>query len=208
MARVSSAPALKANSSGSPVGRAPDPSSRFGGTVVPVAKNRKGSAGKIARKTGVNNAHLSSTTGGSGRPRGGRGGRNSSSSSSSNFGNTISYGEIGKHLGDNNSSSYGGAKNTGNLSLEDWFDEHAPSGGGGSGGGGGGGWRGTRSAGVRGGSNGGETSSARWSEWKTVCRTRKTSATVELPRPLSQPRGLRYRVGARRREEGKRVTFR
>lgn len=52
----------------------------------------------------------------------------------------------------------------------------------------------------------------KWGGWKTVCTTRRTAETVELRRAMDSeycpPVGLRYRVGARRREEGKRVTFR
>lgn len=149
--------------------------------------------GKIERNNGTDHAFLSSTYGGSSsRSRRGWG--------SSDNGNTISYGDdTSKNGGD--SGCYAGTRSTDNLSLEDWFDDHASSREGG-------GWRGTRSGGVCGDSAGGESVSARWSEWKTVCQTRKTSATVQLPRPLSRPHGLRYRVGARRREEGKGVTFR
>lgn len=53
-----------------------------------------------------------------------------------------------------------------------------------------------------------------WSAWATICSTAKTRARVELPNPAamsvsaSLPLGLRYRVGARRRDAVHRVTFR
>lgn len=57
-----------------------------------------------------------------------------------------------------------------------------------------------------------ECSTGRWGEWTTVCKTRKTAETVDLPRAVDRastpPLGLRYRVGARRREAGARAAFR
>lgn len=62
-------------------------------------------------------------------------------------------------------------------------------------------------------SGNGESAKETWGEWRTVCRTRKTVETVELPRGGGRevgtlPQGLRYRVGARRRKAGKHVAFR
>ena len=55
-------------------------------------------------------------------------------------------------------------------------------------------------------------STGRWGEWTTICKTRRTAETVELPRAVDRggvaPLGLRYRVGARRREEGMKAAFR
>jgi len=55
-----------------------------------------------------------------------------------------------------------------------------------------------------------------WGAWKTVCRTKKTRETVELPRlapslprgAASAPTGLRYRVGSRRVDTIQRAAFR
>ncbi|CAM9288777.1 unnamed protein product, partial [Laminaria digitata] len=54
-------------------------------------------------------------------------------------------------------------------------------------------------------------SEGRWGEWTTICKTRRAAETVQLPRTFDRggvlPLGLRYRVGARRREEGGRAAF-
>lgn len=197
MARAAPPPLLKAKSYSSPGRRAPNQSACVGNSVT-RARYIKDPEGKTTRNK-TDHPFLSSTYWGSSSSSRSRRGRGSCECSDN--GNTISYGDGMSKDGVNN-GCYAGTRSTDNLSLEDWFDDHASSRGGG-------GWRGTRSGGVRGGGTGGESVSARWSEWKTVCRTRKTSATVQLPRPLSRPHGLRYRVGARRRrEKGKQVKFR
>lgn len=67
--------------------------------------------------------------------------------------------------------------------------------------------------------NGGRDGESVWGPWRTVRRTRKTREAVELPPSSTStppsfregrgvPGGLRYRVGARRREAPQKAVFR